>query len=170
MKLISFYCDVDNNKYYSNHASRLTQKCKHLNIDFLIVEHKIGNNWIENVRAKPNFLLKMMNELNEDFIWLDIDCDIHKKIDFDLTADWMGDLRSDGTPHDYVHFIKNTTSNKEFMLRWINKIKSTNRGSHTSFVAIYKDLNFCKIPDGYFSIVLSKVNSKQLYFKGNTTK
>ncbi len=165
MKLVSFYCDVDNSKFFENHSIRLKQNCSNLDIPNLIVNEKFGNNWIDNVRAKPVFLLKMMNYLKEDFFWLDVDCDIHKKIDFKLDCDWMSDLKGHSTPHDYVHFIKYSESNKNFMVKWINEIDEKKRGSHTAFIEIYKELDFKKIPNGYVSIGISNVESKKNYFK-----
>lgn len=165
MKLVSFYCDVDGRDFYTKHAIRLKTQCENLGIPHLILEENFGTSWIDNVRAKPEFLLKIMNQLNEDFFWLDVDCNIHKKIDFKLDVDWISDIRNDGKPHDYVHFIKNTQSNKDFMIKWINEIDEKKRGSHTAFMNIYNTLNFKQIPDGYVSLGLSDVESKKTYLK-----
>jgi len=164
MKLVSFYCDVDEKKYYQNKSVMLTQMCNTLGMEHLIVEENFGTNWIDNVRAKPKFLLKMLNLLKDDFIWLDVDCSITKKIDFNLDCDWMVDFRPDGEPHDFVHVIKNTESNKDFLLRWIQEIEIKQRGSHTAFMNIYKSLNFREIPKGYVSLGLADVESKHKYF------
>jgi len=165
MKLVSFYCDVDDSGFYKKNSIRLRKQCEDLGVPNLIVEENFGKDWIDNVRAKPEFLLKMMNSLDEDFFWLDVDCSINKKIDFNLDIEWMGDIRSDGCPHDYVHFIKNNESNKNFMIKWINEINEQKRGSHTAFIRIYNCLNFCKVPDGYVSLGISHVESKLNYFK-----
>jgi hypothetical protein len=167
MKLVSFYCDIDNSNFYKNSAIRLKKQCDDLYIPNLILEENFGNEWIDNVRAKPEFLLRMMNLLNEDFLWLDVDCNIHKKIDFELDVDWMSDLKVDDSPHDYVHFIKNTQSNKDFIIKWMNEINEQKRGSHTAFIRIYKELNFSKIPGNYVSIGLSNIESKANYFDNN---
>lgn len=165
MKLVSFYCDVDGGDFYTHHAIRLKKQCEILKIPHLILKENFGTSWIDNVRAKPEFLLKMMNQLDEDFFWLDVDCNIHKKIDFKLDVDWMSDMRKEGKPHDYVHFIKNNQSNKEFMIKWIAEIDKHKKGSHTAFINIYSNLNFKQIPDGYVSLGLSTIESKKTYFK-----
>jgi hypothetical protein len=107
----------------------------------------------------------MLEELKEDFVWLDVDCEVNKPIGFKNNCDWMSDMREDGTPHDYVHFIKNTEGNKEFLKLWISVIEKEKKGSHTAFISIYKKLNFQKIPNGYVSLGLSEVISKNNYFR-----
>jgi hypothetical protein len=165
MKVISFFCDVDEKKFYENKSVELINMCKSLGVEHLVVEENFGKNWIDNVRAKPNFLLKMMNTLDHDFMWLDVDCYINKKIDFDFDCDWMMDFRPDGQPHDYVHIIKNTEKNKDFMGRWIQEIEEKKRGSHTAFMNIYKTLNYKPVPSGYVSLGLADVESKHNYFE-----
>lgn len=165
MKLVSFYCDVDESQFYKKNAIRLKNQCEVLGVPHLILEEKFGNEWIDNVRAKPTFLLKIMNEINEDFFWLDVDCNIHKKIDFTMSSDWCIDVGKDKCPHDYVHFIKNNQSNRDFILSWINEINEKKRGSHTAFIGIHRRLNFNIIPTGYVSLGLSDIESKKKYFK-----
>lgn len=165
MKLVSFYCDVDGKSFYSDNAIRLKKQCDDLNQESLILNEDFGGEWIDNVRAKPIFLLKIMNELDEDFFWLDVDCSLHKKIDFNLDVNWMSDMINLNKPHDYVHFIKNNESNKLFLIKWIKEIEERKRGSHTAFMEIYNELEFKKIPSGYVSLGLSTVESKTKYLK-----
>jgi hypothetical protein len=165
MKLVSFYCDVDDSDFYKKNSVRLRRQCEELEIPNLIVEENFGKTWIDNVRAKPTFLLKMMDFIDEDFLWLDVDCIINKKIDFALDTDWMCDITKDGCPHDYVHLIKNSESNKNFIIKWINEIEEQKRGSHTAFIRIYKSLKFSRLPEGYVSLGLSNIDSKSDYFK-----
>jgi hypothetical protein len=160
MKLVSFYCDVDGGDYFSKCAKRLKDRCDFLEVDCLILEENFGQNWIDNVKAKPLFLLKIMNSINTDFIWLDVDCFLLKKPDFVNCHDWMVDFRKDNSPCDYVHFIKNTEQNKEFMYKWVDLINTKDLGSHTSFISLSCELNLGRIPDGYFKLGVSKINKK----------
>ena len=166
MKLVSFYCDVDGGTYYADCSSRLKKECDALGVDHLILEENFGKDWIDNVRAKPIFLLKMLNELNQDFVWLDVDCNIKRKLDFTIKGDWMVDFKTGGNPHDYVHCIKNNEGNKIFLQRWIEEIENKKRGSHTAFINIYKSLNYSAVPANYFSLGLSQVQSKKKYMNG----
>ena len=166
MKIVSFYSDIDNSNYYKNHSLRLKRMCNQLNVPHLIVERNYGRKWIDNVRAKPLFLKEMLETLNEDFIWLDVDSNILTSINgLDINSDWGVDMRNDNTPHDYVHIIKNIESNKIFVEEWIKTIDKRNRGSHTAFIEIYPKLNHSIIPPGYFTIgELSNVEDKKNIF------
>lgn len=167
MKIVSFYSDIDNSNYYKNHSLRLKKMCDELDIPHLIVERNYGDKWIDNVRAKPLFLKEVLEALNEDFIWLDIDSNVLTSINkLNINSDWMVDMRNNNTPHDYIYIIKNIESNKMFIEEWIKTIDKRNRGSHTAFIEIYSKLNYSIIPPGYFSIgELSKVEDKKKYFK-----
>ena len=164
MKLVSFYCNIDGSTFYSDCAKLLKNACASLNMDNLIVNEKFGTSWIDNVRAKPIFLLKMLNELNEDFMWLDVDCNIHKKIDFEIATDWLVDFRKKNIPHDYVHCIKNNEKSRSFIDTWIKKIDEQKKGSHTAFISISNMLNLTQIPNGYVSLGISNSLSKKKYF------
>lgn|ERR1035437_9835920 len=165
MKIVSFYSDVDDSNFYSDCAEKLKQKLDYLGLEYVIKNKSFGNNWIDNVRAKPLFLQEMMIELNEDFIWLDIDCSIIKKIDFTIKSNWGVLLREDGTPHDFVHYVSNTKESKKLISKWIEQIDIDKKGSHSAFNSIVSEINYSEIPTGYFEIGLSEVKSKQEYFK-----
>ena len=167
MKLVSFYCDIDGSNYYSEHAKKLKIECESLDMDYIIVEQNFGSTWIDNVRAKPIFLKKMLNELNDDFIWLDVDARVLKKIDLVINnCDWMSDFRGDKTPHDYVHVIKNSEKNKIFIEKWIQHVSDYKKGSHSSFVKLFNELKIKQIPKRYVSIgELSNNKSKTNYLK-----
>ena len=76
MKIVSFYHDIDDSEYFENHALRLMNECANFDLDTVILERDFGDTWIENVKAKPTFLLEMFDSLQEPFLWVDIDCKI----------------------------------------------------------------------------------------------
>lgn len=164
MKIVSFYCDIDGTNFYSENAIRLIDNCKKLKIDYYIVNKNYGNSWIDNVRAKPIFLLNMMENLKEDFIWLDVDCNILKVIDYTIIKDWGVLLRDDNNPHDFVHIIKYNQRNKDFLQKWKEEIDKIKKGSHTAFINIYKELNYEVIKPNYFQLGISDIESKNKYF------
>ena len=167
MKLVSFYSDTGDSEYYSSAARRLIAQCNQLDVDHYIVEQDFGDTWIDNVRAKPTFLLETIKKLNEPILWLDCDSYILKSIDFNIASEWAVRLREDGTPHDYVHYINNSESNINFLNKWISEIESQKRGSHTAFISIFNELKSEILPDGYFEIGLAETDSKNQYFREN---
>lgn len=154
MQLVSFYTPD-----YSKYATNLQIQCEMLGQSCLILPRNYGD-WITSVRAKPEFLLEMSNYLKSDFIWLDVDSYLLKKIDFQLNY-WGVLLRSDGTPHDFVHYVPYNSYN--FLQLWIDTIERNKKGSHTAFIEIKKD--YTVLPDGYFQIGISDNASKRAYFQ-----
>ena len=68
MRLVSFYCDVDDSSFYKDNSIRLGRQCGDLGVPNLIVEENFGKDWIDNVRAKPFFLLKMMLNTSDQIL------------------------------------------------------------------------------------------------------
>lgn len=164
MKLVSFYADVDGKTFYSDAAKELMKECESLGVEYIVRERHFGNNWIDNVRAKPQFLLEMFDELKEPFLWLDCDCRILRPLDFVVNEDWGVYMRENGTPHDFVHYISYSEKVRNFLLEWIKAIDTQGRGSHTAFISIADKLSIGVLPGGYFEIGLAETESKQKYF------
>ena len=164
MKLVSFYADIDGTTTYSDSAKDLMKQCAALGVDYYIVERDFGNTWIDNVRAKPLFLLETLDRLREPFVWLDCDSHILKPLDFVVESDWGIYLREDGTPHDFVHYISGSKRTRKFLQLWIKTIEQQGRGSHTAFISIFNKLKNEVLPSGYFEIGLADTKSKTAYF------
>lgn len=164
MKIVSFYADIDASTYYSDWAMKLKQSCDRFGVPSHIVKQDFGDSWIDNVRAKPQFLLNMLDELHESFIWLDCDCILLMPIDFTVNSDWGVYMREDGTPHDFVHYISNTRNARNFLKKWIKAVEKQKRGSHTAFISIFDQIKSEVLPSGYFELGLAETDSKQAYF------
>ncbi len=167
MKIVSFYADVDNSTAYSDSAKQLMSQCEALKVEYMIVEQNFGDKWIENVRAKPLFLLNTLNSLKESFIWLDCDCSILKPIDFEVKSDWGVYMRENGTPHDFVHYVSNTAHARNFLELWVKTVEEQQRGSHTAFISIFDKISSEVLPAGYFQLGLAETTSKQDYFNNS---
>ena len=164
MKIVSFYCDIDGKTYYSNCAEILRENCEIMGYDNMIVSRCYGDTWIENVRAKPLFIKEMLETFNEDIIMLDVDSEITRKFP-KAKYGWGVMLRQDGSPHDFIHCIKNTAVNYDFVCEWIKEVETTTGGSHSAFINIYESLNTFVIPDGYFKLGVAETKSKTQHFK-----
>ena len=165
MKIVSFYCDVDDSKFYTTCANALISRCKDMGLDYCIEEVSYGDDWISNVRAKPLFLKNMLDRFDCDILWVDADCDITGDIkNILISGEWGVCMRGNSTPHDYVHNIRNNEHNKRFVDTWISTILTQNKGSHSAFVSLYDTLNIFQIPNNLFELGLSEVKSKGNYF------
>jgi len=164
MTVISFYNDVDGKTFYSDCAKRLKENCERLGLKYAIEPRDYGENWIDNERAKPTFIREMMSKLEDDLLWIDVDCVIKRVPDIDLNRRyrWGIRFRSDGTPHDYVHFINNSSFNAMFITSWINEIERCGKGSHTAFVNLFDMLDAFELQDDY-ELVEADIPSKTAY-------
>jgi len=81
-KIISYFCDTDENTYYSDHSRRLEKNCTDLNLNYEIVELPSYNDYRLNTLRKPKFILEKMHQYKGSVLWLDVDSYIHRKLDF----------------------------------------------------------------------------------------
>jgi len=72
MKVITFYSDPPNSTYYSDHANKWIDSVKEHNLDYHIEELK-GDNYWENTRRKPQYILDCLNKFKESVLWVDVD-------------------------------------------------------------------------------------------------
>lgn len=80
-KVISFFSDVDDRTYYSDHAKRLKEECEKLNIPYEIESKESLGDYQSNCLSKPQYILDKLNELQEPIIWLDVDSYLHKSLE-----------------------------------------------------------------------------------------
>jgi len=84
-EVISFYSDIDDKTYYSDHAKRLSDQLTKLGIrhDFRAKE-SLGS-YQKNCLSKPQFIYQLLIEKQKPIVWLDIDSDVKKTLNiFDL--------------------------------------------------------------------------------------
>lgn len=79
-EVVSFYCDVDNRTYYSDHSRRLRINCNENNIPHDVRELPSRGEYRLNCLAKPKFILDVLEEKKKPFIWLDVDSKIHAEL------------------------------------------------------------------------------------------
>ena len=79
-ELISFYTDIDNRTYYSDHANRLQENCQTLNIPIDIIKLESQGDYRLNCLAKPKFILEMMQKKQKPVVWMDVDSIIHEEL------------------------------------------------------------------------------------------
>lgn len=79
-EIVSFYCDIDDRTYYSDHSRRLRINCNENNIPHDIRELPSRGEYRLNCLAKPKFLLDVLMEKKKPFIWMDVDSLIHGEL------------------------------------------------------------------------------------------
>lgn len=79
-EVISFYSDIDGKTYYSDHAARLKEQLKNLNIPHDIREKNSLGSYQQNCLSKPDFIYKMLIQKQKPVVWLDIDSDVRKSL------------------------------------------------------------------------------------------
>ena len=87
-KVISFYSDVNEDKYYSKCAERLRDMSSEFSID-LHLEHKESlGSYRNNCLSKPKFIREKLEEFKQPLVWTDVDTVFRKYPEaFDLVTD-----------------------------------------------------------------------------------
>lgn len=158
MKIVSYYCDIENNTYYSDHAKRLKKQCDGLGIESLILERKFGNTWNANCNGKPSFIKDMFLTLKEPFIFVDVDTEV-LSIDFEIKGEWGLIYRDEGGVHNFAHYIKQTERNINFINKWIAEIKKGINSEHNCLCELYKELDCFFISKNCFKLGLAENTS-----------
>ena len=127
--LVSFYSDVGDSTYYSDHHKRLKINCDRLDIPNDFRKKESLGSYQLNCLSKPQFLLDILNEKECPIVWMDIDTVIHKPLNiFDTLSEFDVAFASSngmisGAKASPV-YLNNTYSGREFMKHWINNTKS----------------------------------------------
>lgn len=133
--LVTFFSDIDERTYYSDHAKRFIKNCRDLKIPFIVRELESKGNYRDNCLSKPRFLYDMIKEINIPFVWMDVDSVIHRSLDVfdDIGANC--DLAfafpkiptkedpSIALPKASPIFINNTAVAIDFLWDWINAVE-----------------------------------------------
>ena len=84
-EIISFYSDIDDKTYYSDHAKRLKQQLTDLGMPHDIREKESLGTYQKNCLSKPQFIYQLLIEKQKPLVWLDVDSDVKKPLNiFDV--------------------------------------------------------------------------------------
>ena len=75
-KIISYYSDFEERKYYEGFAKALTERCKGFGLDYDISEIKSRGDYGSNCLMKPEFILDKIKFYRRPLIWMDCDTDL----------------------------------------------------------------------------------------------
>ena len=79
-EIVSFYCDIGDKTYYSDHARRLRINCNEHNMPHDIRELPSLGEYRLNCLAKPKFILDVLMEKKKPFVWMDVDSILHDEL------------------------------------------------------------------------------------------
>jgi hypothetical protein len=126
-KVISFYSDVNEEKYYSKCAERLKEDCSRLSIDLYLEEKKSLGSYRNNCLSKPQFIKDKLEQFKEPLVWVDVDTvfrrypdsfdQVPENVDVAFSSS-MGNLR--GMKASPLYFSYNERS-MFFIDEWINR-------------------------------------------------
>lgn len=135
-EIVSFFADIDNRTYYSDHAKRLRKSCEELGMPCDIRELQATGSYRMNCLSKPRFLLEILKEKQKPFVWLDVDSIVHDALEIfdDLKADYDVAFAYSGTfnpllPKASPIFLNNTPIVYEFLNYWVNECEKNLHGT-----------------------------------------
>jgi hypothetical protein len=123
--LLSFYSDIEDRTYYSEHAKTLKEACVIYNIPHDIQEKKSLGTYQDNCLSKPQYILDKLEEHNCPLLWADVDSLVHKSLDVFDTFEDSADValstsngKISGIKASPIYFNCNENS-KRFLNTWI---------------------------------------------------
>lgn len=138
-KVISYYCDVDESKYYEKSYHRLKTKLDEYGYDYHIEHLDSLGSYKENCRRKIDFIIEKMNQFDDNLLWLDIDTILLKRMDQLENLVEGPDLVFAGSSKDLISmkaspilFINNENSRK-FLQGWKSLIDTTRENGDECF-------------------------------------
>ena len=169
-EIISFYSDIDNRTYYSDHAKRLQKNCDHFGIPIDIRHLESKEDYRLNCLNKPQFILDMLLEKKKPIVWIDVDSIIHDTLsifddleEFDVAFAY--DLRDPNVPKASPIYLNFNDITIDFLNYWINLTKE----------AIVRDipyfdhelLIFYVIPEYYNKMKIYRLNREYVIWPGS---
>ena len=83
--IVSYFSDVGDSTYYSDHGKRLSKELETLGDRYSIVGLKGHNDYRANCLSKPLFIREMYHKYKQNIVWLDVDSLVHKSLEM---FDW----------------------------------------------------------------------------------
>jgi hypothetical protein len=173
-EIVSFFADIDNRTYYSDHAKRLRQSCEELGMPCDIRRLQTTGSYRMNCLSKPRFLLEILNEKQKPFVWLDVDSIVHRPLEIfdelepvcDLAFAYSGTLNP-LMPKASPVFINNTPVVFEFLKCWIEECEKNLHGNARK-VFDHEILIFMVLPLFFLRMKMKQLDSSFAIWPGQT--
>jgi len=175
-QLISFYADVDDRTYYSDHARRLKQNCDELNIPSDIRKLESKKDYRLNCLSKPKFILDLLTEKKHPVLWMDVDSLIHKELtvfdelnDFDVAFAYQYRDPNQfpvNIPKASPIYLNYTDIVLDFLKYWITIADQTKETNTPVFD--HELLMFTVIPEYYNKMKIYRLNREYAVWPGSS--
>ena len=164
MRIVSFYCDPEGTKYYSNHARRFREDADVLRMPVTVKKMQNQGDYRKNCLRKPEFLKTMLQQLDEPILWVDIDSKIHKN-DFKVFENFENSVEFAAvSPKEYPAwqgirasplYLNNTDNTIYFLDEWIRRCREANENNEQVFdhEVLFTMKNWLKVQNMSFTIV-----------------
>jgi len=122
--IVSFYCDIKGKTFFSDSARVMEERCEELGIPHYIKKRDYGPHWLDNVRAKPTFLLETFDTLQKPFLWVDVDAVIGAvpdKVDSFTDVDFASVPTLPHKPFrvmDCTHYVGTSPLTRKLLVEW----------------------------------------------------
>jgi len=143
LKVISYYCDVDDSRYYEKSYHRLKEQLDKYGYDYHIEKLDSLGSYKENCRRKIDFIIEKFHQFDENILWLDVDTNLLNPMtqleyinsDEDLDVDI---LFASGVPEligikASPIWFKNNKKSLDFLLQWKTAIDNSREQKHENF-------------------------------------
>jgi len=143
LKVISYYCDVDESKYYEKSYHRLKEQLDTYGYDYHIEKLDSLGSYKENCRRKVDFIIDKFRQFDSNILWLDVDTILLKRMNR------LEELNNDGAqPVDIlfaspIHDIsgikaspiwfKNNSKSRYFLKSWKAEVDKSRREGQENF-------------------------------------
>jgi len=143
LKVISYYCDVDDSKYYEKSYHRLKEQLDKYGYDYHIEKLDSLGSYKENCRRKVDYIIDKFRQFDSNILWLDVDTILLKRMSR------LEELNNDGAqPVDvlfasHIHNItgikaspiwfKNNSKSRYFLKSWKAEIDKSRREGQENF-------------------------------------
>lgn len=173
-EIVSFFADVDNRTYYSDHAKRLRQSCEELGMPCDIRQLQTTGSYRANCLSKPRFLLEILEEKQKPFVWLDVDSIVHRPLEIfdelepvcDLAFAYSGTLNP-LMPKASPIFINNTPVVFEFLKCWVEECEKNLRGNERK--VFDHEILICEVlPSFFLRMKIKQLDSPFAIWPGQT--
>jgi hypothetical protein len=173
-EVVSFFADVDNRTYYSDHAKRLRQSCEELGMPCDIRQLQTNGSYRANCLSKPRFLLEILEEKQKPFVWLDVDSIVHRPLEIfdefgkfhDLAFPYIGTLNP-LMPNVSLIYINNSPVVFEFLKCWIDECEKNLHG--TGRKVFDHEILICEVlPSFFLRMKIKQLNPPFAIWPGQT--